>query len=80
MLTKQEIDTFQSQGYLLIRDFLCEEHVDICRLQALSMLHSHSPNQCSISRAVDQTMSSDLYLYGERQPDEMFFTGMSDVI
>lgn len=73
MLTALEIDTFQSQGYLLIRDFLSEAQVDECRQQALSILQAHQPEQTSVFSTVDQTKTSDDYFLHSGDKIRCFF-------
>lgn len=73
MLTQQEIDTFHSQGYLLIRDFLSEAQVDKCRQQALSILKAHKPDQSSIFSTVDQAKTSETYFLDSGDKIRCFF-------
>jgi phytanoyl-CoA hydroxylase len=73
MLTTQEIDTFQSQGYLLIRDFLGDAQIDECRQQALTILDAHKPDQSSIFSSVDQTKTSDAYFLESGDKVRCFF-------
>ncbi len=73
MLTEQEIEAFQSQGYLLIRDFLSEAQVDECRQQAMSILQTQPFEEFSIFSTVDQTKTSDTYFLESGDKIRCFF-------
>ncbi len=73
MLTEQEINTYQSQGYLLIRDFLDSSHIDACRQQAMSILESQSSESASVFSSIDQTRTSDDYFLDSGDKIRCFF-------
>lgn len=73
MLTEQEIDTFQNQGYLLIRGFLSDRQVDECRQQALSLLQSDRSYPSSVFSTTDQSRTSDAYFLHSGDKIRCFF-------